>query len=302
MLVLTAVLLMIVVVQTYALHKPTTISRARREFIAAGVSLPTLAAANPAVVLASPTPTTLSGILGARDGSQLTKSFLNVPPSRQSFPSWLEGTWECSEEFRGFEFPSKKIPKEKIVSSTQLPGFTKLSIARFGDVGRKDTRYKMKFVMEGNDVRENFPFNIGESISAHTDGREVVESVEGSAGNPNRITIRLRTGGRNGERVELFVNSRRSEVVNDEIFLCSELVRQVTLGSPTLQDSNVAMMRVGEYQHFWTFRKGEGEGSFRANILTAVYADAQQDASLFNEALGDPIIVYSHNLIGTRIT
>ena len=73
-----------------------------------------------------------------------------------------------------------------------------------------------------------------------------MERVEGSAGNPNRATIRLKTGGRNGERIELFVNSRRSEVVNDEIFLCSELVRQVTLGSPTLQDSNVAMMRVGE--------------------------------------------------------
>jgi len=50
------------------------------------------------------------------------------------------------------------------------------------------------------------------------------------------MTIRLRAGGRNGERIEQFVNSRRSEVLGDgAVFLNSELVKQVTLGGPTLQ-------------------------------------------------------------------
>ena len=131
-----------------------------------------------------------------------------------------------------------------------------------------------------------------------------------SVGNPNRMTINLRPGGRNGSRIEIFVNGRRSESIDGgSIFLCSELVRQVTLGAPTLQDPNVARMVVGEYQHFFTYREGLGGGEggdergkhFRANVLTAVYADAQQDADLFNDVLGDPVICYSHNIIGKRV-
>jgi len=62
-------------------------------------------------------------------------------------------------------------------------------------------------------------------------------------------------------------------------------------------------MVVGEYQHFWTWRKvGEGENEgFRANVLTAVYADAQENAAMFNDVFGDPVIVYSHNIIGKRL-
>ena len=124
------------------------------------------------------------------------------------------------------------------------------------------------------------------------------------------MTINLRPGGRNGSRIEIFVNGRRSESIDGgSIFLCSELVRQVTLGAPTLQDPNVARMVVGEYQHFFTYREGLGGGEggdergkhFRANVLTAVYADAQQDADLFNDVLGDPVICYSHNIIGKRV-
>ena len=42
----------------------------------------------------------------------------------------------------------------------------------------------------------------------------------------------LAEGGRNGERIEIFVNSRRAEALNDEIFLNSESGRQMTLGRP----------------------------------------------------------------------
>ena len=126
-------------------------------------------------------PNSLRDILAARDAKLLSKSFLNLPPKRQEYPEWLEGTWDITETFRGYEFPSKKIPKEKIISRTSLPGFTKLSIARFSDIGRQSTtRYKWKYSRDESSgvVRECFADNIIESIAAHSDGREVVEGVD----------------------------------------------------------------------------------------------------------------------------
>jgi hypothetical protein len=123
------------------------------------------------------------------------------------------------------------------------------------------------------------------------------------------MTIRMRAGGRNGERIEMFVNKRRSESLSGgDVFLCSEQVRQVTLGGPTLQEPGVARMVVGEYQHFFTYRRGLGgegggddEGNyFRANVLTAVYVDTQQDSDLFTD-VNRPVIVYSHNIVGKRV-
>lgn len=126
----------------------------------------------------STTPSTLRDILAARDATLLTKSFLNIPPTRQMYPAWLEGTWDCTETFRGYEFPSK-VPKEKIVSRTSLPGFTKLSISRFADIGRQSTRYSLTFSLDDSGVvRESYADNIKASIEAHTDGREVVDGVD----------------------------------------------------------------------------------------------------------------------------
>lgn len=179
-------------------------------------------------------------------------------------------------------------------------------------------------------IREDYTPNLSSSISAHTDGKELVETVDyDPTKNPNRMTLKLRAGSRNGERLEIFVNSRydnnllyleanhlrltisatntfaslrRSEILKEDIFLSTELIRQVTLGNPTLQEPLVPRMIVGEYQHFWTYRKTEINGviGFRANCLTAVYADAQSNAAVFNEVVGDPVIVYSHNILGTK--
>ncbi|GMH47117.1 hypothetical protein TrLO_g10351 [Triparma laevis f. longispina] len=246
---------------------------------------------------------TLRDILAARDASLLRKTFLNIPPAQQEFPPWLEGTWTCTEDFAGFEFPSKKVPKENIIAQT-LPGFVKLSIARFADIGRKNTNYNMTFFKDkSKKIREDYTHNLSSSISAHTDGKELVETVDyDPTKNPNRMTLKLRAGSRNGERLEIFVNSRRSEILKEDIFLSTELIRQVTLGNPTLQEPLVPRMIVGEYQHFWTYRKTEINGviGFRANCLTAVYADAQSNAAVFNEVVGDPVIVYSHNILGTK--
>ena len=63
-------------------------------------------------VTPAPQPTSLRDILAARDANLLRKAFLNLPPPQQEYPPWLEGTWDCTSDFAGFEFPSKKVPKE----------------------------------------------------------------------------------------------------------------------------------------------------------------------------------------------
>ena len=90
--------------------------------------------------------------LAARDANRLTKPFYSVPPGPTVFPEWFEGRWRCSAAFQGYQFPST-ISKQRVSAQTDLPGFTKLSIARFGDVGREKTEFEMTFVRRGGSTR-----------------------------------------------------------------------------------------------------------------------------------------------------
>ena len=199
----------------------------------------------------------LRDTLAARDASLLKKPFLSVPPGPTSYPEWLAGDWQCEAKFAGFELPSKKISKERVIANTDLPGFTKLSVALFGDVGRESTRYAARFLKTSDGrIQEDYSENVARSLRAHASDPGLVEAVTYDSGkNPNRMTVNLRPGNRNGERLEIFVNSRRAETLTDEIFLNSESIRQVTLGGPTLQNPNVARIVIGEYQHFFTWRR-----------------------------------------------
>ena len=175
----------------------------------------------------------LRDALAARDANRLTKPFYNIPPGPTTFPDWLEGRWRCSATFQGFQFPNEKISKQRVVAETDLPGFTKLSIARFGDVGREKTEFELNFVRRGGNVIEDYGNNVANALSAHVDKPDLVKNVAWDAANPNRMTMSLVEGGRNGERIEIFVNSRRSEALEGDIFLNSESVRQMTLGPPS---------------------------------------------------------------------
>ena len=42
---------------------------------------------------------------------QLDKPVFNLPPSLQTYPAWLEGTWDVETKFAGYAFPSTKIDK-----------------------------------------------------------------------------------------------------------------------------------------------------------------------------------------------
>ena len=268
---------------------PTTQSRRAAIGLAASCCA---AVARPAAAAES-----LRDALAARDANRLTKPFYSIPPGPTTFPDWLEGRWRCSATFQGFQFPNEKISKQRVVAETDLPGFTKLSIARFGDVGREKTEFDLNFVRRGGKVIEDYGNNVANALSAHVDKPDLVQNVAWDAANPNRMTMSLKEGGRNGERIEIFVNSRRSEALEGDIFLNSESIRQMTMGPPTLQNPNQPRVVIGEYQHFWTWRK-DGDGA-RCNVLTAVYA--VPGGFGFEEAFDKPLVMYSHNLRLTRV-
>ena len=272
----------------------TSIQNLRRRELFSGSALTIFGVPTPAFALS------LRDAMASRDASMLKKPIFNTPPAQTAYPMWMEGNWQCVESFRGFELPSKKISKARVVSDTSLPGFTKLSIVRFGDVGKSNVAYEQSFESDSSGtVRESYAPNVARSIVAHTGDPGLVFGVEYvAAKNPNRATINLRAG-RNGQRIEIFVNSRRAEGLSDDIFLCSESVRQVTLGEPTLQDPTVARQVIGEYQHYWTWRRGKDGGTLTANCLTAAYVEPQ-DAAMFSDALDQPVVVYSHNLTLTK--
>ena len=267
-------------------------TQSRRAAIGRLAACCTAAAIQPAAAAES-----LRDALAARDANRLTKPFYNVPPGPTTFPDWLEGRWRCSATFQGFQFPNEKISKQRVVAETDLPGFTKLSIARFGDVGREKTEFDLNFVRRGDKVIEDYGNNVANALSAHVDKPDLVKSVAWDAANPNRMTMSLKEGGRNGERIEIFVNSRRSEALEGDIFLNSESIRQMTMGPPTLQNPTTPRVVIGEYQHFWTWRR-DGDGA-RCNVLTAVYA--VPGGFGFEEAFDKPLVMYSHNLRLKRV-
>ena len=65
----------------------------------------------------------------------------------------------------------------------------------------------------------------------------------------------------------------------------------------TLQNPTTPRVVIGEYQHFWTWRR-DGDGA-RCNVLTAVYA--VPGGFGFEEAFDKPLVIYSHNLRLTRV-
>lgn len=264
-----------------------TVSIDRRGALATPWMLPTAAAAA--------SDRKLSDLLAARDATLLLKPVLNIPPAMFAFPPWLEGEWRVTSRFAGYLFTATKISKQRLLTNVVVPGFQKLSIAENADVGKEACEFARRYVSRSGQVREDRAFNYKASIEAHLGEPGIVERVVcDDERNPNRVTIELRPGSRNGERLELFTNSRKSETVDATLFLCSESLRQVTLGGPTFSQPGVARIVIGEYQHFWSFRHRPAEGVVGANVLTAAYIEPQDP--MFPEAFNEPVLVYSHDL------
>lgn len=271
-----------------------------------GYSSATLAALSAIPPSNAATNTGLAARLSERDASLLKNSVFNIPPSVQTYPSFLLGNWDITMKYRGYTFPSSNIPKEKLVQNVDIPGFQKLSIAMVGDVGKEETKYKL--CIDESTKIEDRKASLQTSIAGHLGYDAVREVIYDARENPNRLSIDFipqRT--RNANRIELFSNARESELVTvpsksdgvpRNIFVCSEYIRQVTFGLS--QEFGVARQISGNYAHFWTWRETENKDTIKGNLLTAAYLDAQ-DAMFFEEP-SKPVVVYSHDLIGLRST
>ena len=240
----------------------------------------------------------LAARLAAKDPSLLSNRLFNVPPTAQIYPTFLRaGTWQVTATFAGYLFPSKKIPREKLIQNYAVPGFQKCSIAAIADIG-KETPTKFDFRIDKDTGLADRPFNYASMIDAFL-GYKAVASVE-AGNNPNRVSIDFvdyKTI--NAERIELFCNARESEETtvddDDSVFVCSEYLRQVTFG--TGSDPGIPRQVVTNYAHFWTYRQ-VSDNEFRGNLLTAAYLDPQDP--LFFDEPSKPVAVYSHQLAGIR--
>ncbi|EKX35316.1 hypothetical protein GUITHDRAFT_118549 [Guillardia theta CCMP2712] len=210
--------------------------------------------------------------LEKRDPEALSKplmpSIVAIPVAEQVYPDWLEGTWDVSCKFSGYLLPVKQLSKEQIMRDVEIPGFQKLSIALLPDVGSSASFQKSFRRRADGKVVEDRQAGFTSLINSYV-GSSAVKSVTCTN---DRDSIELIPGKtRNAERIELFSSSRDSEAVGD-IFVCSDYVRQVTYGLS--KQFGVARQVVGEYQHFWTFKK-KTDYELTANLLTAAYLQVQ---------------------------
>lgn len=242
----------------------------------------------------------LAAKLSKRDASVLRNSVFNIPPGAQVYPEFMRGEWSIESKFRGFLFPSTTISKEQITKNFEIPGFQKCSIASISDVGKERTTYR--FRIDTKTGLEDKQFNLAQIIDGNL-GYDAVDTVLYDAmSNPNRVSVNfVKNRTRNAERIELFYNARESELVSvtptAQAFFCSEYIRQVTFSLS--QEFGVARQVIGNYAHFWTWRKQEDGMTMTGNLLTAVYLDPQ-DPLFFNEP-SKPVVVYSQDLVAQRL-
>jgi hypothetical protein len=260
--------------------------------------------------------------LNKHDPAALSNSIFNISPKVQVYPPFMRGSWNVTLAYGGYLFPSQKIPRSRLTTNTQIPGFQKCSIAALSDVGKEVVHYTLNIdETTGLEDRET---SLTTSINDHLGYSAVQEVLYSPKANPNRLSavfVEYKTT--NAERIELFCNGRDSELVqtndnNNNVFVCSEYIRQVTFSG----GSQVGIPRqVGtNYAHFWTWKennnkqtikhdengndddnqqKGNPTTTMTGNLLTACFLDPS-DAMFFEEP-SKPVAVFSHVIKATQI-
>jgi hypothetical protein len=259
-------------------------------------------------------PTSLAVRLAQRNNAAgLPNRLFNVPPKAQVFPVWLRGDWRIATEFAGFAFPSSRIDKQRLILNTNVPGFSKCSIAATADIGRTGT-ITYDWSVDSTTGWEGRATNLRHQVDAYLGYPAVSRVAYDATRNPNRQSIDFvdyRTI--NAERIELFDNARECQEymtvsangAPSQVFVCAEYVRQVTFG--TGSTVGVPRQAVTNYAHFWTFQRPSSDtnkedfdvtNSWTGNLLTAAYLDPQ-DAMFFDEP-SQPVALYSHLLQAQR--
>lgn len=239
----------------------------------------------------------LAAKMAKRDPAVLKNSVFNLPPAAQIYPDWMKGTWRVTSSFRGYVFPSEKIPKTTLTQDFDVPGFQKCSIAETCDVGKESASWELRVNDDGLLDRK---VTLASEVDGYLGYKAVSEVLYDAKANPNRLSIDFvdyKTI--NAERIELFCNARESEAYTREdgarFFVCSEYIRQVTFGGGS--EVGVPRQVGGNYAHFWTWKYGN-DSTLTGNLLTACYLDPQD--KLFFDEPAKPVVIYSHNLSAER--
>eukprot|EP00908_Phaeocystis_cordata_P001042 Transcript_11119.p1 GENE.Transcript_11119~~Transcript_11119.p1 ORF type:complete len:327 (-),score=103.51 Transcript_11119:1057-1959(-) len=248
----------------------------------------------------------LKAKLDAHDASLLTKPrAMGGPPAEAIYPTWMQGDWQATLRFAGYELPAKdQISREALFAEGTVPGFQKCSIALLPDIGKERVSFPMRWVAEGGSgaVREDRVFNMRSAVRGGL-GYDAIERVDykedpnnafglgSNTGNPNRLKLVFAPGFTpNAERIELFLNGRETEQPSPDLFYLQESVRQVTFSAGQTRQVS------GEYCHFWSFRRA-ADDRVEAVIVTAVYADPLQLERFFVKVGPNrPLILFSHGL------
>ena len=300
-------------------------SISRRDFTTAGIAGST-ALITPFVLPSNIPPAQAASLslgqkLSLRDPSALSNSVFNFPPSTQVYPPFMRGAWNVTLQYSGYIFPSQKIPRSRLTTNAQVPGFQKCSIAALSDVGKEVVHYTLN--IDETTGLEDRNTTLTTSINDHLGYPAVQEVLYNPKANANRLSV-VFYGYKtiNAERIELFCNGRESELIppppiqqqqeqsatddsnaqqrKGNIFVCSEYIRQVTFSG----GSQVGIPRqVGtNYAHFWTWKEVPGSNNntvMTGNLLTACYLDPQ-DAMFFEEP-SKPVAVFSHVITAEKL-
>lgn len=267
--------------------------------------------------------------LNQHDPAALTNSIFNIPPKVQVYPPFMRGKWSVTLAYGGYIFPSQKIPRSRLTTNTQIPGFQKCSIAALSDVGKEVVHYTLNIdETTGIEDRET---SLTTSINDHLGYSAVQEVLYNPKANPNRLsTVFVEYKTTNAERIELFCNGRESELVqtndnNNNVFVCSEYIRQVTFSGG--QQVGIPRQVGTNYAHFWTWKENNNNNNkqtinndengnnnndddnqqkgnpttttMTGNLLTACFLDPT-DAMFFEEP-SKPVAVFSHVIKAEKI-
>lgn len=251
--------------------------------------------------------------LNKHDPAALSNSIFNIPPKVQVYPSFMRGSWNVTLAYGGYLFPSQKIPRSRLTTNTQIPGFQKCSIAALSDVGKEVVHYTLN--IDETTGLEDREISLTTSINDHLGYSAVQEVLYSPKANPNRLSaVFAEYKTTNAERIELFCNGRESELVqtnddnNNNVFVCSEYIRQVTFSGGS--QVGIPRQAVTNYAHFFTWKENNGSDgnpqkgnptttTMTGNLLTACFLDPT-DAMFFEEP-SKPVAVFSHVIKATKI-
>jgi len=284
--------------QQLRLAQPSLTRQALLTFTAAALSLPPLSS------LAAQPPASLKARLDSQNPAFLVKPRNGglAAPAETRYPEWLEGEWSVEQTFAGYEMPLKDaIPRDQLMAEGNVPGFKKLSLALFPDVGKEGIRYTMRWARDAEGaVREDRAANLNSAIRGGL-GYDAIDYIDyktdrgnpgllgSNAGNPNRLKLVFAPGlTKNADRIELFVNARETEAPREDLFYTAEALKQVTF-SPRRSIN-------GEYAHFMSYRRVSAD-QVDVVVITAAYSDPLELERFFQKVGGSaPLILFSHTL------